>query len=692
MKKKRRILSLIFKFLLLFPNNSLATEKKLLMSLTPTTPQQSKHLKKQTLIIFDTARKEHYGYSPLIEMARSNNFYVKYCPISTIIDRPINYLQLENYDCAMFILCPEFLKTMQTSPISRKNLNIIRKFAKMPNKMTVLMFPPVQLHHPNPMAAMDGLFGKLGLSKSDKNYSTFQALTNRFLQLPMENRPRNYHTTLNLPKPDPFGSIKIDQNLEDIAPVAFLPIKKDVFDKKIESLFPFGIYYYNPKRKNHVVISSSSLLCTGISENFQLCPLKFKIRKQLHNATHEFIWELNKILSQNKTTAGIDTKKIFASQKNELPHELMSLGHTNYKKGPTSKPYKVAWMEIKEHKKTINYILSAGLDSLWITINPQMYYSPIAKLKNDKQKFLTNLSSFTSKLFYGARKRNIKPPSILVGFEITNNVYAPNLPTKFAYDAYGNSYPDIPSPLDKNFWQNEVIDPLNVFLKKWKNPNISNGIKISGVVLDLEMYGRKTTGSYLPTMGFEPSTIISYLKPPLINSVNPELFSKYLIDNNLSSHYFAYLENQAENIGRNLRKEFSKKIRNVTIGCYAPSISVDWFYKGFYKGLSSQKRPLHLFTFNAEFASHKKWLERNSIYSRHLGVLMLSKIKNPQDLKLVDHVLRNHDGIWINRFSRLAEPLKKDWTFLENTPLVETGRTNFVRYLQDRSPKIQALP
>jgi hypothetical protein len=481
--------------------------------------------------------------------------------------------------------------------------------------------------------------------------------------------------------------------LEQHPKTALFPIKQDGFSEKVQNLFPFGVYHYNPSRKHHIVVTNTSLLFSGIAENFHLCPLNFELRKEIHDVLQEIFFEFYHILTQSKKIEGIDTLKIVQHQKKGLPMELTSIGK------PVSrriKPQKVAWMEIKlfdpsyktENKKEkqdnlINMLVHSGLDYMWITLNPHMYYSPIAKFKNQKKNFYNMVSGFTKRLKQAATKKNLPIPQILIGFEITNNVYNPNLPKDMALDMYGNKYPDIPRPLNSVFWENEVQKPLTEFLQRWKNPKISNGVPIKGVVIDLEMYGRKTTGSYLPTMGFEPSTITKYLKPPLTISVTPENFSQYLIDNNLSDHYFTYLEKRAEKLATKLRTHFNKLLPRGIIGCYAPNISVDWFYKGFYKGLCTPKRPLFLFTFNTEFDSHRKWLEKNGIYAYHLGVLMLSKLKNRGDFKHMDYLMKHHDGAWLNRFCRFTEKQHNDWRFLEGTPLPMEKRQDFAQYLKN---------
>ncbi|MCK4500076.1 hypothetical protein KAU11_06225, partial [Candidatus Babeliales bacterium] len=419
----------------------------------------------------------------------------------------------------------------------------------------------------------------------------FEQVTNRFLQLPLEYRSLPYHTTLKNPgTPQTFN---VTQNInKEIMPIALMPIKQDGNVNKIKEAFPFGIYFFNKERNNHLMISNHNILSfSGITENFQICPMKFLTRRNIHEAVNEMIWETYQIVTQEKGIPGIDTQKMIESKKEGLPFLLQSIGNKN-RQITDKKTQKVAWMELNafnsklkvknrryQQQLLIQFILNSNLDSLWITINPNMYYSKIAKLKENKKNLFKTLSLFTKKLTQKAARLKKKTPSILIGFEITNNFYKPNLPSEFAQDIYGNKYHDIPRPLDKTFWENEITIPLTMFLKEWNNKKISHGVKISGIILDLEMYCRKTTGTFLSTMGFEPKTIAGFLKPTLSKVISPSRFSQYLIDNKLASKYFKHLENQALTLGKSLRDYFYKEIPDGIIGCYAPNISINWFYK-----------------------------------------------------------------------------------------------------------------
>ncbi|MCK4499122.1 hypothetical protein KAU11_01340 [Candidatus Babeliales bacterium] len=653
--------------------------------------------KKVTVALFDTAHNESYHYDHIAQLANASNMEIDYYPLHRVLDTPQHEIPFQKYDCSFFVLCPEMLKGMQTSPAAKKVLALIKQVAHMPNKLTGLLFPSMNLGSNNPMAALSPLFSQLGIKQDPNNPRSLQHhtqlsnLTNRFLQLPPESRPRGFHTSLNLPRQGrPFNATQtITGNL---TPLALLPIKKDGYQLEVKSLFPFGLYWFNPTQNNHLFISNNNLLTfSGISENFQLCPMDFPLRKKMLEALQQMLWELNSIFDKEQQEAGINTKQVLASQKIELPAALKTLGTRQNQSN--QKTNKIAWMElmafesqepkkVAEQKILIKMLAASGLDSLWISINPNMYYSPIAKLSGNKKVLLNALASFTEQLQEEVAKQKAKPPAILISFEIANNLYNPNLPKPHAQDLYGNSYPDVPAPLDKEFWKNEVMMPLEQFLVDWKKPGIANGIKISGVILDLEMYCRKTTGSFLQSMGFEKETISQFLSPPLASLLSSHSFTNYLIDNRLASKYFAFLEKKAKLLGQDMKNFFNQQLPGGIIGCYAPNISIDWFYKGFYKGLSSPQEPLHLFTFNTEFDSHKKWLAENDIQANHSGVLMLSKLRTEQDFGWTKKIAKHHSGVWLNRFSRIAEIYHKDWSTLEQTPLSFQKRFDFTRSLR----------
>jgi hypothetical protein len=611
--------------------------------------------KKLKLALFDTGRNEKYVYQPAIDIIEANNFDVTYYPLSSIGDMSIEKLPYSDY--FFFLLCPEFLNTVDTSPLSKKILFIIKKYSLISDKTIGLIFPSRRVSRNNPI---DPFIDLLGITS--KNFY-FTELTNKFLKLPLECRLQRYHTTLKLPNEG------ISFNSESLSTsCSLLPFDTQYFSQNIKNLLPFGIHWYNHTRKNNIFISYKSIFSfSGIMENFQMCPMDYKIKNNINRAFSNMIEQLYYLSAYN-------VKKI--SPHTVIPPSAIS---NNSTLGPNIKKHKIAWMDLKtgkQQKELVDFILRSSIDYLWITLNPHMYYSPIAKYKNKEKQFIKNLSLFTKRLSSQAKIKNIIPPKIFIGFEITNNLYKPNLPKNCAYDLYGNKYDDIPSPLDRNFWLYEVKTPLVTFLNVWRKKEVSNNIKLAGVILDLEMYLRKSTGAFLPTMGFSKKIAQRFSK------ISPIYLTSHLIEKKLFKKYFSHLESEAKALGKDLKNFFNKHLPGSTVGCYAPNISVDWFYKNFYKGLSRKNRPIYLLTFNSEFSKHQSWLKKNNINTYHSGVLMLSKIKDEKDFSLFKKVLNSNHSIWINRFSRLVEPIVDNWSKLEQTPIPPPKRIPLVDSLQ----------
>jgi hypothetical protein len=661
---------------------------------------------KHRIALFDTHRRCSYAYQPLINGAKTVNIHIDYHSIDAILDTPLSEIPLHLYDGALFALCPEFLRTMHgLSPVSKKILSIMDRFSNYPEKLTILMLPSMPPQRRTPLANLAYLLKHVGLSvtprgitlENDPHYSPrlcslFFNTGNNFLQSPLEFRSFSYHTTLQNPRKG--RSFQYVQSFHKArTPIAFLPIKQH-YPSPIRATLPYGIYWFNPARKNHLMISNTSLLTfAGISENFKLCPLDYKIRVGLMDALHETLWEISMLLSQkNRSTEGLNIEAIYKKKKPKLPHSIKMLGK-RYSKSyakQNARNRKIAWMEVwafadsknkKQQDELITYILDSKMQQLWLSISPNIFYSPIAREKHLQPKVITALSAFTKQLSEATKKRGLPLPEILIGFEIVNNIHNENHPKLASQDLYGNTYFDIPRPLNKEFWNSEVKIPLQKLLHDWKNPIISHGVKIRGIVLDLEMYGRKTTSEFLPTMGFDQATAIATGMVPRINTGTPHELVTYLAKNRKTKRYYLTLERKAAELGEELQSFVQKEIPNGIVCCYAPNISTDWFYKGFYKGLSSKKHPLHLFTFNAEFYIHRDWLRFNKIQAKHASVLMLSKLQTPEDFKWVDYVLQRHDGIWLNRFSRMAEPYKNDWAALERTPLGAKHRSQLAKYI-----------
>lgn len=643
------------------------------------------------IALIDTNNTEIYKYNSFVELANTAGFKIDYKSIADILDEE-EYLNSTDYDGIFFITGIEFLKGIATrSQVSIKFLKLLKNFAQNKNKLISFMLPPINNHNiKNKLLLFAPLFNCLNINMSVNGFiekgnivnSMEFKIINNYLNVPFESKRGNYETTLS------EATHKITKNTQNINTNSFttLPINSIKHDN-INSLTPYGIYWL--KNNNSIFITSNSLLSfSGISENFHFCPTNFELRKKIHKNILIMLTELKYIFNNNNSKSEetfnvIDYTKLKNIKISKLPSHIKNMGNKiETKKAAHLK--KVAWLDMNIFEKTdsaainaqdklINSITksSPGL-TLWITLNPQMYYSPIAKKKSKTNVFIKSISLFTKKLNKSCQKLNIKRPKILIGFEIANNLYEPNLPKKHAVDIYKNIYRDIPNPIDNSFWNQEVLNPLNKFLDKWQEPNVNNNIKISGIVLDLEMYCRKTSSNFLDTTGFNLENIKKFGR----TNIND------LIKNKESNLYFKFLKNQAINIGKKIKNIVNNKIENGIIGCYAPNISTNWFYTGLYSGLSSKDNPLQLLTFNSEFNIHQKWLLSKKIYANHLSALMLSKIKTPKNFKRINKKLEHNHGVWFNKFSRFAEKRHNDWMSVEQSKLTPKDEEKFFKFIK----------
>lgn len=707
------------------------SQKQLLS--TQETPQN--HAASMKIVFLDTANREKYLYKPCFELLESTGWQVDYRPIDQVMDFSIKGLNLPQYKAAFFILSIEFLKGIGKSPVAEKILLLMQRYCKLPNRLVGLIFPPLPTNpHLNLLAGFAPIFNCLGVNTPEKPPSfpnlleeqpiqpqdafsaarnlhnkieAFFYMTNIFIATPLESRPLAYHTTLNPPRQGiSFFTKDINRILSEADfNLRLLPLGNH-YSETVKKTFPYGLYWFNPLHNNHVFIAQNTLFSfSGISESFHFCPMDDLLRKEMHRGIQHMFQELTMLVknfdhdNEQHSLTAIESPSDF-----QVPSIITASGAPLEKDFPAQN-HKIAWLDLTvfEEKKLdtsltttttsmqqqqdllIQYIFESGLDTLWITINPHAYYSPIARHKTNEPSFIKGLSLFTQKLTQTARQKNKKIPYVLVGFEIANNLYEPNLPKQPSLDLYGSSYRDLPSSLDRNFWYNEIKKPLAIFLAKWKKPSISHGVPISGFVLDLEMYGRKTSGQFLTPMGFDQASFNRFAKQHRLQNRHLPVHERVrlLMQLKRTSQYFSFLENDAQALGQELKTFFSKYVNNCIIACYTPSILVGWFYKGFCKGLSSPQHPLQLFTFNAEFQGHKRWFELNNIAIQHASVLLLSKISTPEDFTLVDTILKHHDGIWFNRFSRMVEPKTADWTAIERPLIDEEAYSAFCSHIND---------
>lgn len=661
---------------------------------------------KKQLAFVDTTGREEWLYKTFIDIVETVGFKSTYISLDTLIDSSLSKLSFSRYDAVFFVFGSDFIEgLMRKNYLIEKILNVIATVSKKPDKLIGLIMPPLRANPRfNLLLPLMPLWKSMDIdvprvpfapsfptsqeNMRQQSLDAFFYAANRMF-VPLEVRPISYHTTLRTPSNGvQLAPVDFEKVFGALGPkIFYLPMTHNAATHGLDSLLPFGLYWFNEAKKNHLFITNLSLLaCVGISENFHLCPVDFKVRQGLLSLIEQMMWELFLLSSTKQQKNASELKEfVLKSVTPPLPKTFKDFGKPCVAQAAKNHYRKIAWMEIalftKDDKKPeeeqakaqdflINSIVSAGLDALWITFNPQMYYSAIGRLsKPDQEKsFLDSVSLFTKKLKVACEQKNKKIPALLVGFEITNNVYKPNLPSRYAVDIFGNLYPDLPTPLDNSFWHNEVIKPLEIFVHKWKNPVISHDIPLAGIVLDLEMYCRQKSGVFTATMGFDGYTFDLFSKHIRRTQKAVSLQDRVLelMNKKAGKTYFDFLEKKAKMQGKELFDGCNRLIKDCYIMCYMPSILITWFYKGLCQGLTSPQRPIHLLTFNNEFGAHTQWFKKNDIPAHHGTVLLLSKVKTQEDFSWVGDILLRGD-IWFNRWSRWGEIPKKsdDWTSVE---------------------------
>lgn len=440
----------------------------------------------------------------------------------------------------------------------------------------------------------------------------------------------------------------------------------------LSPLYPLGIKIRNEKTGNTIFLTSMNMIqTTEIKEPFKLTPMDKKLRTALNAQIYSTL---------RQAVGATKNEPILQSQHRDSLEErfkrILSPAYHRFK----NEGIVCAWMNLEPYdgkeQEAVDDISNAGINLMWFELLPEVFLANSAGQKEKKQAFLDSIKRFTQAM----KKRETltsKPlPLFFMGANLTSNLRG--IPQRDpACDMYGECYENIPSPFDiEHFWKPEFLTVFDRFVDEWEK-NIGNGVPLAGVFLDLEMYhAQNQTGQFLPTMDFSTTAWRLYTKKhPLENNESAATIServRYLLKTNKMDEYFATLRQEATIIGSLLRTHIKKRLPNALIGAYNINLPNSWFYQGLSKGLSSPTEPLICATFNMEFREHQKELEKQDTHLMHLPVILLSKFKKIEDFELVGQMMKDHDGIWLNKFSRLAQerdPENKIWYNLETTNL-----------------------
>lgn len=398
-------------------------------------------------------------------------------------------------------------------------------------------------------------------------------------------------------------------------------------------------------------VKNELLYFNGIMENMKFYP----VQSLLQNDTTSFVLdEIARLLGTGKAINYVvknDSRSLNSSAKRNF-----------------------AWMDLplkKDRNKLIALAEACSnvkLAGLWITPAINNIFSDIGVQVSQQEVFITQLSEFLYhiKKYYGQRKLTL--PKVYFSVEIANNLVGQHLPKDSDIDMFGNVFFDQPNPLDRSFWNSEVITPFAATIQ-----NLSKtlaGFSV-GIVLDMEMYLRKTGSSFSSVSGFSPENTKIFCDKKKIKRFNKKHYGLF----------YKFLEREAYRLGLWLAKELKMLYKEVFLGFYIPCFPPTWFYIGMFRGFSQNQR-LDFFSFYSNFESWGSWFKDNQIFVRNYEVFMLSKLNQMNWQILLTEQLSRSDGIWINRFSRIVdEHVPNSWFDLEQVKQ-SLHKDLFIKHLQ----------
>jgi hypothetical protein len=625
----------------------------------------------QKILFVDTSNNLKYQNRTLQTLTKSVGFETDFTNICDFQNK-----NLDPYDGIFLLVDYLFLLNLESS-VSQYFISKIKEFKNLENKFLFIGLPKIRTF-PEILIenSLDLMIQLSAINEDDVESFVFPL---NVLLRPNSYRSFLYDTALIVKR-----DIEKDQKLKNIKKInnqlLMLPIKYK--SSRLKNIYPIGIY------KDNLFITKISLFSIAdLDEDFTLVPTDLALRDKFLSNLHETLFELKLLLD------GKNLQEISKAKKPNLPYELTSNFIVEQKNKAKKKlnfvDKKYKWIEEEkvscgwtyidldctkeELEREIDLIEKSGLNLLWLELNPELYLGEDGIKKELKGRFLSNLSLYTKILKEKYEKSNKELPKLFVGVELTGN-FAKKIVGNPLVDFYGKEYDKIPSPFDyNNFWKTQLLEPLAKFLDEWKL--IGNGLPISGVFLDFEMYhATDQLASFIDMSDFSDIAWNIYCQKigKKFIPISYENRGEYLFNNNELKNYFEVLGRVLKVIGFQIRKFIQNNISDGMIAVYYPVLLDSWIYKNLFSGLSSIKDPIILATFNNDFYSHFEWLKNQKIYAYHIPVIMLSKFRNKKDFNIISTFRNTNDGVWYNRFFWLKFGFNKEpdfWAKLEQTKM-----------------------
>lgn len=691
------------------------------------TPAPQSKSKTVRLLIIDSSGQQEYYYRNVILLAQSVGFKVTYKNFYDIIQND----PILDYDALFFFTSIDLLKNLKHDH-GQKFIKILENLGRAHNKLIGFFSPATPRYNEMLFTINAAMLDTIGVFNDEQEkIALIKPAVHTFLKHMLQGdgqKGKVYGTTLlrqdfegqalinqeqnNSPATMNFNTIIDKQTNEVIA--ALMPIKQD-FSDVIKKTLPSGMYIKNNKSNTIYFLSKvSEFNFADIAENFFKTPFHLPQRNELLMVAQQMLFELHtafvnqgmpinieqsrpalperltlEFMSTEKKRAEININTLL--QQNPLYDWIAQQGITcaweapaDYElyEDPTIEQRKkddrqaVADLQAKALESGIKFIYDAHINLIWFEFNPELFLSEHGLCKDKKQEFASRVIKIATAIKKQFENTDRPFPKIFMGTDITSNfrLYPVSQP---AVDVFDRSYTKIPSPLDyKQYWKPELIDIFTLFYTTFNHQ-----LPITGIFLDFEMYhAQDQAGAYTDLMDFSTTSWELYCMQNSDNKAQaaqtvPERVA-YLIKHKAFNNYFSVLQHQATKLGQSIKKHLRSIMPNIIIGAYAMTLPSSWFYRGIMAGLSSEKEPLILATFNTDFYSHYQWLTDNNMHFIHGAPILLSKLQTQENFCIVPELLKYHYFAWYLRPSRMVydrTQLGKIWWESEASPLdIET--------------------
>lgn len=566
-------------------------------------------------LFLDTEQHSLIYYKSFFEKLDNLKIKVDYFSLSDLLDDKLAGSTECDY---LFVnLSEEFLKDLSKSKKSscgKKILNIIKSFYLTPATLKkVFYLVPAFSKISNELKEIEPLFFDINISRPGR----------LDLKLFLLSRPHlNYNFLTSLSPGRPL----------------ITQIFKDLLFYQVNDLDKSSLFFV----KNDVAYFG------GIFENFNMMPFFQKDQLVFNNFIYNRLAYHLGLISQPKSFD-------FASRP--------SVGN-DYSNGNDYSKKLFAWLELplgycfkKEVDEIVDNLVKNNINIVWMTPAINNIFSKIGVCQDKKKDFLISLRYLFQRLKGEFLEKNDRP-KIYFSLEIANNLVDKNLPKNCSFDIFGNKFFDQPNPLDKDFWNSEVILPI----KKISNFLISEKKEFDfGVVLDLEMYLRKTGSTFCSTSGFSKN---------------------YIFENEGAGKAFARLSSKSFALGQWLKKLIYAGNIIIDVAVYMPGIIPNWFYLGLLKGLQKKEGGIVLLSFSSGFSDHQDWFSSRGIFISHFEFFMLSKMNLNCWKEIISELYKkNNAGFGFNRFSRFGKNVKNSWFYLEQAVDLKSSE-KVSKYLQ----------